>query len=1588
MGGKSKSTTVGYHYRPAFHVGLVGRPIDAFLEYRAADKTAWAGELTASGRIQIDAPDLFGGEKDQGGIVGPVDVMFGEPDQMPNPYLVEVFGSQTVAWRGMTTLVFAGGRFGAMNPYQQKSAYKIRKIKAGWDGDWGEDPCWYPETAEIPLLDGAVTMHGPGWEYQIEHFSEPNTVWDNFEFPVDGWLQGGELPFTTNGMSGGTYWNPTRSNIWLRRQMTVHGAGLTLNIGADNGCVVWINGVNVGSSNPNNENIPSNERYPVAYELGSAGPLQVVVKAYAEINSSDEGGNIVSLSFAGAPLLGINPAHLLYYIRTDREKGAEPVASINEASLHAAADRLYGEGFGLCQVVYDPQQDTPDSFTERICRIIGGSFERSLVDGQWYLDLARGDYDLESLPIMGDDDILELKRQPTTLHGVTNSLSVRYFDPARKETIITPAVRALGLIKAFGEVHETLDFPEIPTADLALSVAERELRARITPSETFEVVTRPRADLIGLRRNQYFRLQSPKRGIAEMVCIVGEKDMGTLRSGAIRWKVAQDIYGHPEATYVEVEHGVDVRPPQVPAPIVAARAFEAPYIDVAAALPRAELEALPDDIGFLLGVAARPSHGLDYTMAVKPEGGEFARVANAEWCPTATIAEEIPKGNEPVVVLLDAVRGLDRVPLGSAVLMGAEILRLDSKQLDPPQVTLARGCADTVPWQHEAGARMWFLGDDIAVDSTEYTEGESVDVKFLANTGSQQLPLEAAPTLPVAFAGRQARPYPPGNFLINGEAYPEEVVGDVTVSWTHRDRVLQADQLFSTGQPGVGPEPGTTYIVRYYQPPGVLMHTESGIVGEESSPFSELVDGPAQVTLHSNIDGLESWQGHEWTFTYGAVAYVDWTPADLEIPVALWVNDESQLALDGAGGVAGIQDISQRGLDVLQADAGARPTVAATDLNGRRVLEFDGSQFLDLDAEAGNIFRNVVGGWAFAVYKLDPADVAITERPLVGVSVGTGGAFRFAITASPGNGANTPAAGGRRLDSDSYHGTQGAARAEQWVMLFGSVDYVARTIRLHINGDLEDEATNQFTGSGPSSNTISQRGRIGANFVAGTPTTFFRGQIAEIVVGQGVLDQADVDRLFGYAAHRWGLAGLLDAGHPYKDAAPQYAPPARHGFDALYATEHPLYIAHRGNAYLYPENTDVAYAMSAADGEPILEQDCFVTADGSAVCTHDATAAYTTTSNAAFSTLSDAQVAALTVDSQSWHGSHFSGVSIPLYRDVLSDYIADRIFTTEFKSTASVAAVMADVDAAGVVPGRILFCSSFVDHLADAVSGGHPTMLQGGASTDVTATAISNDVEYAGYDKGVNAGFIQHSVSSGLNVIGYTVNRREQAQVLIKRGVGAIFTDDATYLRADGPLATQSDFSNWMPGMVAGTDDGSRPALSSRGQIIGPGYWGWQTATDDRQFVLQGWACPIKSDPAADDFSIDLKITFDSATTDARWAALFIADAAEMDKAYDDDTRLINGYNLLFRKNGLLEIWRRDGSSAAQLATQSGPMISNGAEVRFRVIVTPASITLQRLDSVGAVDYAVSANDTTYRGGYFHLGRHGAACRFRDIVVS
>lgn len=851
--GKGSKPIIGYHYRPAYQHGIAAVEIDAFLEKRAGDRTAWRGRLTASGTISVNAPNLFGGEKDQGGLVGDMDVMFGESTQMPNSYLLSTFGEKIPAWRGFTTVVWKGGRYGAMNPYPKPASYKVERILKGWDNDI----CWYAEKAQIPIVGSespALVEYGywrveAGAMYTLEDDStDYGTVVSAYSGSAD--QIGQNAIDARNDTTGSTF--------------TFGGSQFTF-IGSDPAIVAWsvelgptwgIAAVRATPVCPSGYTVSFEEGNDASGAIGIDNPLVVCTLPPAAPSAA-------------------NPAHVLYEARTCLDMGREPTSNINEASLQAAADKLYDEGFGIC-TKWDPANESVEDFENRICRLIGGSFSRSLVDGQWYLDLARGDYILEDLPILTDDDILSFEEQPSTLDSAVNSVSVRYFDPERKEHIVTPPVRALGLVAAFGTIHETLDFPEIPTSALALRVAMRILQERATPTRVFELATTRRT--YSWRLNTYFRLQTTKRGIADMVCVVGEKDSGSLRSGAIKMKATQEPSSLPETSFVEVEPGVDTTPAQTPTPITLQRAEEAPYIEVVAALPRADLAALPDDVGFAMAMASTVKSDLDFTMLVDPNGDGYDQVGRGEWCATATIVEAAPLEGALTTnfTLADGIR-LDRVEVGMAVVWGNEWCRVDAIDIEaePKTITLGRACGDTVPWEHVAGERVWFYQVGFGYDATEYVDGESIDIKLLSNTGSQQLPEAAAAAMALTFDHRQVRPYAPGRLLLSGllltdAAYPTEMYGAITVKWAHRDRVLQADQLVASSEASVGPEPGTTYDVVFEQPPGTVVSTQAALTGDESTPYSFPADGLSRIAVVAKRDGYESWQALAHTFTWSS----------------------------------------------------------------------------------------------------------------------------------------------------------------------------------------------------------------------------------------------------------------------------------------------------------------------------------------------------------------------------------------------------------------------------------------------------------------------------------------------------------------------------------------------------------------------------------------------------------------------------------------------------------------------------------------------------------------------------------------------
>lgn len=856
MGGKSKAQTIGYHYKWAMHLAWT-RFADAVLEIRGGGATAWQGRITENTVLSINKPDLWGGEKGQGGMVGDMEVLFGGSTQAPSSYLAGVFGEKQSGNRGLVSSIWRGGRFGAFLANPKPVSMKFERIHAGSAG-------WYPEKAAIELVGGtSLAVDAVGWSYQVGA-DEANPGLENLVPPSDGWSTG-QGPFGSGPsvpLPPNTAW-PLHTVLWIERSIHLDGPA-DLTVQAENGAIVLVDGAIVATINT--ENIDRTDLPSVTVRV-AAGGHTISIKGFDEVS---EGGTVyLGVWIEGVQLIGRNPAHMIYEAITHAEMMGEPAGLVDDTSFTAAADQFFDEALGLC-TLYDSSQESPEQYIQRICNVAGATCSQSRIDGKYYLDPIRGGYDIESLPLISEDDVLEFKQTPVVPNEAINGVCVKWRDPVKNEDRTTSPVMALGRVRDAGEsIIETRNYPELPTESLALRVAKRDVDAASPVLSRFELTTRRKHR--GLRPGQPFRFQMPSEGVTDAVLRLGSIRHGTHVDGRVRLVSVQDVFTMPATAPVLPSPGEWVAPSKVPVPAAAQTVFEAPYVEMVAAMSAADFAVLTDDAGYLLSVAALPGVGFNYAVATAAAGEEYVERGTADFSPTALVVEASPL-EDPLATAFTLSQGslLDRVEVGSWALWGDEIVRIDAIDADANTCTLARGCADTIPSAHAADERIWFCGDWVGSDAREYVDADVVSAKLLPRTSSGQLALAYAAALQVTMDQRLARPYPPGLFQINGSAYPATASGPLTVSWAHRDRVLQADQLVDSSAADVGPEAGTTYTVRWYAN-GVLEATHSGISGTSQS-YTPVGDCTLTIELEAVRDGITSYQMHSHELAYGAGA--------------------------------------------------------------------------------------------------------------------------------------------------------------------------------------------------------------------------------------------------------------------------------------------------------------------------------------------------------------------------------------------------------------------------------------------------------------------------------------------------------------------------------------------------------------------------------------------------------------------------------------------------------------------------------------------------------------------------------------------
>lgn len=713
MGGSSKRQTVGYRYYFDMHFGL-GLPCDEIVEIRADDKTAWRGSITDNGQVRINAPQLFGGDKGEGGLDGTLDVMFGEEDQTVVARLRSMLGGICPAFRGITT-AFYSGLVTSVNPYPK--TWDI--LRRGGNRTWGDKAPWYPE----------------------------------------------------------------RQFIWL----------------------------------------------------------------------------------ADHQIKAMNPVHILYQIHTSDLFRGWPTAWMDDTSWRAAADTCYNEELGLC--LEWKRSDSFATFRDTVLNHISGDVYDDPKTGLCCIKLLRDDYDVDDLPVFTPDTgLLEITDEDaSTTDVVPSEVLVKYTDAITGDTQQVRACNAAVAARAGGRTSETVEYLGAPTGEIAGRLALRELRIKTSGLKRFTVVLDRRGSSI--EPNGVFIISDNRRGLSQVVLRAGKIESGTMTDGRVTITALQDVFGLPTSTFVAVPAAGWSRPDRTPQAIATQRLMELPYREIAGTMDLANLRLLDGTEAYMAALAVAPttiSLGYDLLDRVG-NSGDFVNQDAGDWCPTGLLISAIGK-TDTEIQLTDSTRFSD-IETGTAALVDDELVRIDAIDDDTGIITIARGCMDTVPVAHEAGARIWFYDGFAAADSTEYTAGITLQAKLLTKTSEGTLDEDLAATASLALQGRQGLPYPPGRVRINDEEWPSEVTGDIVLTWAHRDRLNQADQIIDTQQGSIGPESGVTYSVQLLQANDeAVLVSQTGITGTTATLTTDY-EGDVILELWSEKDGMPSWQRHRTEFT-------------------------------------------------------------------------------------------------------------------------------------------------------------------------------------------------------------------------------------------------------------------------------------------------------------------------------------------------------------------------------------------------------------------------------------------------------------------------------------------------------------------------------------------------------------------------------------------------------------------------------------------------------------------------------------------------------------------------------------------------
>lgn len=1094
MGSSSKKVTVGYKYYVGMHMILHHGTADKLSRIRVEDKDILSSEITISGSGYIDKPDIFGGESREGGIQGDFDFETGLPTQSVNSYLSSKLGEYVTAFRGVTAVVLRQMYMG-MNPYLKPWAFRAKRIHKRFDNQVQ----WYDEKAEIIAGVQLNTTPYASYDFDLDAvenatISEETALSIGYTITVNS--PDDVLLITLPG--GRTYSAYTYEGQPIKNEVYNSGAATELRAKRNDGAIsdAWV-GIGYYPFGNNSQMASGLEAARAAFETQQmTGATKYTFYIYDSPVSSNTGGLSPHIDVYQGGGNDMNPAHIIRECLTDPDWGmGYQDADIDDNSFIAAADVLYNERMGI-SILWDTQTSI-EEFVKEIIKHIDAALYVDRRSGKFVLKLVRFDFDEAELIVLDEsniDKITDFKRP--AFGELINSVTVTFWDFALGEES-TLTVSDIALAQQQGNTNLTsLKYQGFSNANIASRVAQRDLKQLSTPLVTCTVYTNRDADELNI--GSVFKLNWPDYDINNLVMRVTGIAYGDGKSNRIRIQCAQDVFSLPDEAYIPESPAVWEDPSALPVPVENQLAFEVPYLELVQAQGQTQVNGLLStnpNAGYVAAAATRPVNSTLYCRLFTDNGAGYEEAGQVDFSPSAVLSEDISETQETFDV--SNTQDFEEIVIGSWFQIGNELMGYLG--ITGSTVEVQRGVLDTVPAKHEADEVLIFWDYYAEADPTEYVESDEVSVKLATVSGSGQLALEDASVSNVVLNSRAIRPYAPGNVKINGEYFPYSTeAGNTTITWAHRDRQQQTAQALNDFfDENIGPEAGTTYILRIYGETDILGRT---------------VETSSTSYTYSTLDELADFQ------LSGSEAGGAWTPAAISLSLWLDANDAGTVSED-SGAVSQWDDKSGNSYNFSQPSSSAQPSIET--LGGKNVVSFDGvSEYLSIDE---SLFYALSEHTTVAVIYVDS---------------GSSGDYWLAEGSSTNN---TPVYGPGRTDGwpfmrNNVGGTvldspTDAPYSDSTWKIWG---YEETTEEFHkfVNAPLTPSASHSHSRGTLTLDTTSLGALVRLSAALHTPI-----KIAEVVTYSGT-SNTDRQKLEGYLAHKWGLQANLPVDHPYKTEAP------------------------------------------------------------------------------------------------------------------------------------------------------------------------------------------------------------------------------------------------------------------------------------------------------------------------------------------------------------------------------------------------------------------------------------------------------------------